>query len=48
MSWESLDFIDMGLTEIEVVSERFSAACSEADYHRRDDIHDLLSDDDVS
>lgn len=38
----------MGLIESKVALERFSAACFEADCHRRDDILNLLSDDDVS
>lgn len=38
----------MGLSESKIVLEKFSAACFEADNHRRRDIRDLLSDDEVS
>ena len=38
----------MGLSESKIVLERFSAACFEADNHRRCDIRDLLSDEEVS
>lgn len=38
----------MGLSESKIVLEKFSAACFEADNHRRRDIRNLLSDDEVS